>query len=113
MKTAQSQPSARRDAAAQQIASAASAADPAVAALLPAFLERRAADARQLAAALASQDYDAIAAIGHRLKGLGSTYGIDAISDAGRELEAAAEAGDRERIAALVAAYERTLAEQA
>jgi HPt (histidine-containing phosphotransfer) domain-containing protein len=85
--------------------------DPALPALLPAYFERRAADARLLDAALATRDYPAIAAIGHRLKGLGSTYGHDAISTTGRELEAAAGAGDATRISRLIADYRRVLAE--
>lgn len=68
--------------------------DPALAGLLPAFLERRAEDARLLEAALDARDYAAIAGIGHRLKGLGSTYGFDEISQAGRAFEAAAGARD-------------------
>lgn len=86
-------------------------ADPAVAALLPAYLERRAADARALDAALAARDYAAIAAIGHRLKGLGATYGHDAISQAGRGLEDAARARDQDAAQQLITTYKRTLAE--
>jgi HPt (histidine-containing phosphotransfer) domain-containing protein len=86
-------------------------ADPAVAALLPAYLERRAVDARALEAALAASDYTAIAAIGHRLKGLGSTYGHDAISQAGRSLEEAARAEDAGAVQQLITTYKRTLAE--
>lgn len=82
-----------------------------MAALLPAYLERRAADARLLDAALAKRDYAAIAAIGHRLKGLGSTYGHDAISATGRELETAGQARDAVRAGHLIEDYRRLLAE--
>jgi HPt (histidine-containing phosphotransfer) domain-containing protein len=82
-----------------------------VAALLPAYLERRAADARALEAALTAGDYASIAAIGHRLKGLGSTYGHDAISLAGRGLEEAARAEDTGAVRQLITTYKRTLAE--
>jgi len=85
--------------------------DPAVAALLPAYLQRRAADARALEAALAESDYAAISAIGHRLKGLGATYGHDAISQAGRGLEEAAKARDADTVQQLITTYKRTLAE--
>lgn len=71
------------------VKTAAPASDPAVAALLPAFLARRAEDARLLEAAVASGDFATITGIGHRLKGLGSTYGFPAITDAGRALEGA------------------------
>jgi HPt (histidine-containing phosphotransfer) domain-containing protein len=85
--------------------------DPALAPLLPAYFERRAADARLLAAALAEHDYAQVAAIGHRLKGLGSTYGHDAISEAGRDFEAAAAARDGDRVQSLLEDYTRLLAE--
>lgn len=85
--------------------------DSVLAALLPAYFERRAADARRLAQALAEGDYVAIAAIGHRLKGLGSTYGHDSVSAAGRALEAAAGARDEARLRELIDGYTRLLAE--
>ncbi|MDB5802708.1 MAG: Phosphotransferase [Betaproteobacteria bacterium] len=85
--------------------------DPALGALLPAYFERRAADARLLAAALAEHDYAQIAAIGHRLKGLGSTYGHDAISEAGRDFEAAAAVRDGPRVQSLLEGYIQLLAE--
>ena len=83
--------------------------DASLAALLPAYFERRAADARLVAAALAARDFAAIGAIGHRLKGLGSTYGHDAISDAGRAFEAAAAARDAARVQSLLDGYTRLL----
>ena len=85
--------------------------DPVVAALLPAFLARREEDARHLEAALAGADYAAVAAIGHRLKGLGATYGFEAISQAGRDLEAAAGARDAALARRTLDAYTRLLAE--
>ena len=87
--------------------------DPAVAALLPAFLARRRDDARSLENALAGADFAAIAAIGHRLKGLGSTYGFDAISQAGRELEAAAAQCDTAAARQTLNGYAQLLAELA
>ena len=85
--------------------------DPAVAALLPAFLVRRADDARTLEKALAAADFATVAAIGHRLKGLGSTYGFDAISQAGRELEAAAARCDTVAARQTLNSYAQLLAE--
>lgn len=87
--------------------------DPAVAALLPAFLVRRREDARQLESALAGADFAALAALGHRLKGLGSTYGFDAISQAGRDFEAAAARRDAAAARRTLDAYTQLLAELA
>ena len=87
--------------------------DPAVAALLQAFLTRRKEDARALESALAVADFATVAAIGHRLKGLGSTYGFDAISQAGRDLEAAATQCDTAAARQTLNSYAQLLAELA
>jgi HPt (histidine-containing phosphotransfer) domain-containing protein len=87
--------------------------DPAVATLLPAFLTRRKEDARALENALAAADFATVAAIGHRLKGLGSTYGFDAITKAGRDLEAAATQCDIAAARQTLNAYAQLLAELA
>ncbi len=68
--------------------------DPAVAKLIPAYLERRQADLRHLDQALAAGDYDAIATIAHGLKGSGGLYGLQPVTQFGGQLETAAQAGD-------------------
>ncbi len=85
--------------------------DPAIAALLPAYLQRRTADGQRLEEALAALDFATIGGIAHRLKGLGSTYGHDAISQAGSALEAAAHANNAAEIRQLIDHYKRLLAE--
>jgi HPt (histidine-containing phosphotransfer) domain-containing protein len=91
----------------------ASSPDPALADLLPAFLLRRAEDARLLRIALDRRDYATIGSIGHRLKGLGSTYGFDPISRFGRLLENAAASCDADLAGQTIADYARFLEELA
>ena len=57
---------------------------------MPGFLAHRREEIADLPEALARQDFETIRAIGHGLKGAGGTYGLEAISDYGRALEAAA-----------------------
>ena len=85
--------------------------DPALADLMPAYLARRAEDARLLRAALEAGDFAAIARIAHRLKGLGSTYGHDSISATGRALEAAAAQRDTAQIQVQIECYRQILAD--
>ena len=62
--------------------------------LIPEYLANRRADVERLRAALASGDFDAVAAIAHPIKGSGGGYGFDFISEAGRGIEQAAKEGD-------------------
>lgn len=83
-------------------------ADPEVAPLIPAFLDKRRADAARLPALLDAGDWRVIEAIGYRMKGSGRSYGFSRITDFGRVLEDAArhEDADRARAAAdALAAY--------
>lgn len=68
--------------------------DPAVAALLPRYLERRREDLAQLHQALDSGSLDAAAVLGHRMRGSGTAYGIPQITELGTELEKAARNQD-------------------
>ncbi len=68
--------------------------DPAVARLMPVYLERRQTDLQRLDAALAAQEFDTIAAIAHGLIGSGGLYGLQPITEFGKLLEAAAQARD-------------------
>src|SRR5438445_86082 len=61
---------------------------------LPAYLERQRAAARGLQKSLEGGDYDSIGVLGHRLKGSGSGYGLDRLSQIGAALEQAANARD-------------------
>ena len=69
--------------------------------LVPGFLNRKSEDARALLAAAERRDAQAIATLGHKLKGEGGSYGLDAVTDIGRGLEQAGKQQDFEEAARL------------
>lgn len=68
--------------------------EPGLAGLIPGFLANRRADLGRIGELLAAQDGPALQRIGHNLKGCGSVYGFDPISEFGARLEHAAISGD-------------------
>ncbi len=66
--------------------------------LIPRYLDNRKADIERLTASLAEGKIDDIRALGHTLKGSGTSFGLDAISTFGRELEDAAKAANTVQI---------------
>lgn len=61
---------------------------------IPKFLANRRDDVRSLVEAAQNGALDVAYRIGHNLKGIGSSYGFDPISDIGRRVEAASRAND-------------------
>ncbi len=59
-------------------------------AILPNFLIRRRGDIEVMREARERGDYEALRVFGHRMKGTGGAYGLDAITDLGESLEQAA-----------------------
>ncbi|MGB8338977.1 MAG: Hpt domain-containing protein [Burkholderiales bacterium] len=59
-------------------------------ALIPRFLANRQKDIATVTAALETRDFDSIRIVGHSIKGVGSSYGFDAVTQFGIELEDAA-----------------------
>ena len=57
--------------------------------LIPGFLEHKRADVVTLRAALDRGDYKALAALAHKIKGEGGSYGFDAVTEMGAALERA------------------------
>ena len=72
--------------------------DPDLADLIPGFLEGRRQDVAAIMKALEQNDDEAIRILGHNMKGFGSGYGFDEITDLGKSLEQAAKKGDTEEI---------------
>lgn len=66
--------------------------------LIPNFLNGRKEDVKKIGNLLEDGDFKTIQTIGHTLKGNGSGYGFDGISDIGKELELAAIDQDSNRI---------------
>jgi len=67
--------------------------------LIPGYLENRLKDIAAIREALIRKDYETIRIAGHKMKGSGGGYGFDAITDIGREIEAAAKSEHDEEIA--------------
>jgi HPt (histidine-containing phosphotransfer) domain-containing protein len=83
--------------------------DAQTAALVPRFLENRAADVGRMRVALAGGEFEAIRAMGHGMKGSGGAYGFPEISRMGAALEESARSRDAGAVGALVAGLEEYL----
>ena len=62
--------------------------------LVPGYVERKQADIAALWMALKTGDYETLSTLGHQLKGSGTAFGFDGLSDFGASLEQAAKASD-------------------
>ncbi|MFY7997676.1 MAG: Hpt domain-containing protein [Candidatus Kapaibacteriota bacterium] len=62
--------------------------------LIPRYLINRQADIQRLQEAVTHQNIDEIRSLGHTLKGSGTSFGLDAVSEFGRSLEIAAKAAN-------------------
>jgi HPt (histidine-containing phosphotransfer) domain-containing protein len=66
--------------------------------LIPTFLENRKKDASEIQSCLNSQNYQKIQRIGHTLKGVAGSYGLDLMGQYGSEMELAAKENDKNAI---------------
>jgi HPt (histidine-containing phosphotransfer) domain-containing protein len=73
--------------------------------LVPVFLRNRHKEVESLKAALAAADFEQLRQLGHRMKGVGNSYGFERVSVFGRQVEDGARSGDRAAIAACIAEY--------
>jgi CheY-like chemotaxis protein len=76
--------------------------DPEIADLIPAFMHAMKSRMDILAQALHARDYQTIRILGHQMNGEGGTFGFDAISTFGAELEQAAVREDYQTIGTAV-----------
>lgn len=60
--------------------------------LVPGYLENREKDLQSIKEWLASENFDQIKSLGHTMKGSGSGYGFDTITEIGKNIESAASA---------------------
>ena len=70
--------------------------------IVPGFLERKHQDVVSMREALEREDHDCIRGLGHNLKGTGSGYGFDAISEMGLCIEEASIGRDSDKIRRLI-----------
>jgi len=78
--------------------------------LIPEFIENRRRELQALRGALAAGRYDQLSELGHRMRGIGTSYGFDRISILGGEIEDQARIADRDGLAARIAEYAEYLA---
>jgi HPt (histidine-containing phosphotransfer) domain-containing protein len=73
--------------------------------LIPVFIKNRGKEVDSLRAALASGDHDQLKQLGHRMKGVGNSYGFAPISEFGKTIEDAAKTADAAAIGSCIDTY--------
>ena len=73
--------------------------------LIPVFMSNRRKELDTLRVALASADFEQLRQLGHRMKGVGNSYGFDDVSTLGKHIEDGARSGDRASLEASIAQY--------
>jgi HPt (histidine-containing phosphotransfer) domain-containing protein len=78
--------------------------------LIPVFMSNRQKELDTLRVALASADFDQLRQLGHRMKGVGNSYGFTHVSTLGKYIEEGARSGDRAALEARIREYADYLA---
>jgi len=78
--------------------------------LIPVFMSNRKKELDNLRVALAAADFDQLRQLGHRMKGVGHSYGFALVSTLGKHIEDGARSGDRAGLEARIAEYADYLA---
>jgi HPt (histidine-containing phosphotransfer) domain-containing protein len=73
--------------------------------LVPVFLKNRQKEIETLRAALAARDFEQLRQVGHRMKGVGNSYGFAQVTAIGKQIEDGAKACDGAAIEARLAEY--------
>jgi len=73
--------------------------------LIPVFFKNRQKELESLRSALVSNDFEQLRHVGHRMKGVGTSYGFTAISEIGKRIEDGARGSDRNAIDACIGEY--------
>jgi HPt (histidine-containing phosphotransfer) domain-containing protein len=73
--------------------------------LIPTFLNNRKKELENLRAALAAADFEQLRQLGHRMRGVGNSYGFERVSSLGKQIEEGARARDKASLESDIAAY--------
>ena len=73
--------------------------------LIPTFLGNRKKELEALRVALASADFEQLRQLGHRMRGVGNSYGFERVSEIGKHIEDGAGSGDKASLEAQINAY--------
>jgi HPt (histidine-containing phosphotransfer) domain-containing protein len=76
-----------------------------IADLIPTYLSNRRKELESLRAALAAGDFEKLRQLGHRMRGVGNSYGFERVTSLGKEIEDGAKSGDKDSLGAHIAAY--------
>jgi HPt (histidine-containing phosphotransfer) domain-containing protein len=74
--------------------------------LIPVFMKNRHKELDALRAALAAADFEQLRQLGHRMKGVGNSYGFTHVSTLGKYIEDGARSGDRAALEASISEYQ-------
>ena len=73
--------------------------------LVPAFMTNRRKEVETLRAALEARDFEQLRQLGHRMKGVGNSYGFSKVSELGKSIEDGARSQDRAALDAMIVDY--------
>jgi HPt (histidine-containing phosphotransfer) domain-containing protein len=73
--------------------------------LIPVFFRNRQKEVETLRSALAAGDFAHLRQLGHRMKGVGNSYGFAKVSEIGERVEDGARTGDKTAIDACIGEY--------
>jgi HPt (histidine-containing phosphotransfer) domain-containing protein len=77
--------------------------------LIPVFMSNRRKELDTLRVALAASDFEQLRQLGHRMKGVGNSYGFEHVSELGKQVEEGARSGDRASLEACIKDYSEYL----
>lgn len=78
--------------------------------LIPAFFKNRQKEVENLRKALAADDFEQLRQLGHRMKGVGNSYGFAKVSEIGKRVEDGAKTADKAGIGTCIGEYADYLA---
>jgi HPt (histidine-containing phosphotransfer) domain-containing protein len=73
--------------------------------LIPVFLSNRKKELETLRTALGAADFEQLRQLGHRMRGVGNSYGFERVSSLGKEIEEGARSRDKASLEGHIAAY--------
>lgn len=77
--------------------------------LIPVFMSNRKKELDALRVALAAADFEQLRQLGHRMRGVGNSYGFAQVSEFGKHVEDGARSGDRALLESTIARYNEFL----
>ena len=73
--------------------------------LIPVFMSNRKKELDALRVAFAAADFEQLRQLGHRMRGVGNSYGFARVSEIGKHVEDGARSGDRALLESNIAQY--------